>query len=70
MNMFSWKTITLEPGDVIFMNPLLIHKSEPTSATDAEDKRRLFINGFSSVGANSNPYPGEGSGETNNLIES
>ena len=62
-----WKTITLEPGDVLFTHPLSIHKSERTSAREEMDKRRLFINGFARVGANHKPYPGEGSGQQINF---
>lgn len=53
-------SLKLDPGDVIFMHPYLIHKSNPNSSLKS---RRILINGFSYPGANKRPYPGEGSAE-------
>lgn len=52
--------LLLNPGDIIFMHPYLVHGSEPNESTAM---RRIFINGFSYPGANKQPYPGEGSAE-------
>lgn len=51
--------VVLEPGDVAFFGPYVIHGSlENRSA----QPRRAFLNGFASPGANHRAYPGEGSG--------
>jgi len=52
--------ILLNPGDIVFMHPYLIHGSQPNESSLS---RRLFINGFSYPGANKQPYPGEGSAQ-------
>lgn len=52
--------LILNPGDIVFMNPYLIHGSESNESTKS---RRIFINGFSYPGANKQPYPGEGSAQ-------
>ncbi len=52
--------LLLNPGDVIFMHPYLVHGSEPN---ESKESRRIFINGFSYPGANKQPYPGEGSAQ-------
>lgn len=48
----------LNPGDIVFMNPYLVHGSHPNESSVS---RRIFINGFAYPGANKQPYPGEGS---------
>jgi ectoine hydroxylase-related dioxygenase (phytanoyl-CoA dioxygenase family) len=50
--------LILNPGDIVFMHPYLVHGSEPNKSISP---RRAFINGFSYPGANKKPYPGEGS---------
>lgn len=52
--------LLLNPGDIIFMHPYLVHGSE---ANESALTRRIFINGFSYPGANKQPYPGEGSAQ-------
>lgn len=52
--------VQLNPGDVIFMHPYLIHGSEPNRS---EIPRRVFVNGFAYPGANNQPYPGKGSAQ-------
>jgi ectoine hydroxylase-related dioxygenase (phytanoyl-CoA dioxygenase family) len=54
----------LNPGDIIFMHPYLIHGSYPNKSNVS---RRIFINGFAYPGANTQPYPGEGSSKTIDL---
>jgi ectoine hydroxylase-related dioxygenase (phytanoyl-CoA dioxygenase family) len=49
----------LGPGDVALLSPFTVHGSKENRA---ETKRRLFINGFSSPGANRREYPGCGRG--------
>ncbi len=51
--------VLMEPGDVAFFSPYSIHGSQPNNS---QQKRRVFINGFALVGANTRQYPGEGSG--------
>lgn len=61
-SLFDIKTgipVLMEPGDVAFFSPYSIHGSQPNNS---QDKRRVFINGFALVGANTRQYPGEGSG--------
>ncbi|MBI2666495.1 phytanoyl-CoA dioxygenase family protein [Candidatus Woesearchaeota archaeon] len=51
--------LLMQPGDVLFFGPYLIHGSrENTSATP----RRMFINGFAYPGANQREYVGSGKG--------
>ncbi len=52
--------LLLNPGDIVFMHPYLIHGSQPNESSMS---RRAFINGFSYPGANKQPYPGEGSAQ-------
>lgn len=52
--------LLLEPGDTIFMHPVLLHQSE---ANESDQPRKMFINGFSYPEANKKPYPGAGSTE-------
>ena len=54
------EALLLEPGDTLFMHPLLLHFSGENTS---QNPRRLFINGFSYPGANKKPYPGRGSSE-------
>lgn len=49
----------MQPGDVVFFGPYTIHGS---TANTSNQPRRVFINGYASVGANTRVYPGEGSG--------
>lgn len=51
--------LTMDPGDVLFFGPYLIHGSEENRSTQM---RRILINGFSYPGANRKIYPGKGSG--------
>ena len=51
--------LEMQAGDVLLMDPYLIHSSEPNQGNHA---RRVFINGFSCPGANHRDYPGRGSG--------
>ena len=57
-------TVTLDPGDVMFFHPLLLHFSEPNMH---EPFRRVIISSCSYPGANKRPYPGQGSGERINV---
>jgi len=52
--------LVLNPGDIVFMHPYLVHGSEPNESTNP---RRIFINGFSYPGSNKQPYPGDGSAQ-------
>lgn len=52
--------LVLNPGDIVFMHPYLVHGSE---ANSSNEPRRIFINGFAYPGANKSPYPGTGSAE-------
>ncbi len=54
----------MQPGDIIFMHPYLVHGSKPNESTGS---RRTFINGFSYPGSNTQPYPGKGSSENIDL---
>ncbi len=56
--------ISMNAGDMLFMNPLLVHGSSPNISGDESDERILFINGFSPFGFNKGQYPGVGSGQT------
>ncbi len=52
--------VLLEPGDVLFFHPLLVHSSEKNTSSIS---RKALINGFSFPGANKASYPGDGSCE-------
>ena len=52
--------LILEPGDVAFFHPYVIHGSKPNNS---QHSRRVFINGFAYPGANFRKYPGCGLGE-------
>jgi len=56
--------LLLSPGDLVVWHPYLIHGSDPNKFST---QRRIFINGFSYPGANTKPYPGDGSAQTINL---
>jgi ectoine hydroxylase-related dioxygenase (phytanoyl-CoA dioxygenase family) len=51
--------LVLAPGDTLFMSPFTVHGSGPNRGTT---RRRLFINGFATPGANRREYPGAGRG--------
>lgn len=51
--------LVLAPGDTLFMSPFTVHGSGPNCGTT---RRRLFINGFATPGANRREYPGAGRG--------
>lgn len=53
--------LLMQPGDVAFFNPYVIHGSQPNKSNGP---RRVFINGFAYPGANQKIYPGNGSGRT------
>lgn len=53
-------SLEMQPGDIVAWGPYLIHGSKPNTG---DKPRRLFINGFSSPGANKRIYPGDGSGQ-------
>lgn len=57
-------TVVLEPGDVVFFHPLLLHYSEPNTKLPF---RRVLVSSCSYPGANRMPYPGKGSGERINV---
>lgn len=57
--------IQMKAGDILFMNPYLVHGSYPNTSAR---RRILFINGFSYPGANKKPYPGEGSAQRIQLL--
>ncbi len=52
--------LSLQPGDVLFMHPLVVHQEPNASAKSTT----VFINGFSYPGANQGLYPGRGSAES------
>lgn len=56
--------LVLNPGDLVLWHPYLIHGSDPNQFSTP---RRIFINGFSYPGANTKPYPGEGSAQSVSL---
>lgn len=56
--------LNLNPGDIVFMHPYLVHGSEPN---ESAKPRRIFINGFSYPGANKQRYPGDGSSQSISL---
>jgi ectoine hydroxylase-related dioxygenase (phytanoyl-CoA dioxygenase family) len=51
--------LVLAPGDTLFMSPFTVHGSGPNRGAT---RRRLFINGFATPGANRREYPGAGCG--------
>lgn len=51
--------VRLDPGDTLVLSPFTVHGSE---ANVSSRRRRLFINGFCSAGANRRVYPGAGTG--------
>ncbi len=51
--------LRLDPGDTALLSPFVVHGSGPNHGAT---KRRLFINGFASPGANRREYPGAGRG--------
>ncbi|MBP6217322.1 MAG: phytanoyl-CoA dioxygenase family protein [Oligoflexales bacterium] len=55
----------LKPGSTIFFHPYLIHASFPNQS---DKSRRVFINGYSSPGANHRVYPGCGLGKRISLL--
>lgn len=55
----------IAPGDTFCMNQDLVHFSLPNESSLS---RIILINGFSVVGANHNPYPGEGSAQLVELV--
>lgn len=57
--------VLMEPGDVLFFGPYLIHGSEVNTSNLS---RRIFINGFAYPGANKKKYPGDGAGELIKLV--
>ena len=56
---FELVHLTMEPGDLAFFHPYVIHGS---SANNSTKERRVFINGFSFPNANKFSYPGAGTG--------
>lgn len=56
---------SLNQGDTLCMNQYLVHFSLPNESLLS---RNILINGFSVVGANHNPYPGEGSAQLIDLV--
>ncbi len=57
--------LTMEPGDLAFFHPFVIHGS---SANKSSQERRVFINGFAYPGANHFSYPGAGTGVRVSLL--
>lgn len=56
--------LILNPGDLVLWHPYLIHGVNHSAfKTD----RKIFINGFSYPGANTKPYPGDGSAKSVDL---
>ncbi len=55
----SGEACLMQPGDVAFFSPYSVHGSHPNNS---KGSRRVFINGFALIGANTRQYPGEGSG--------
>jgi hypothetical protein len=58
--------LLLNPGDVAFMHPYLIHGSFPN---ESEQSRIILINGFAYPGANIKAYPVAGSAEEIILVD-
>ncbi|XWN35453.1 MAG: phytanoyl-CoA dioxygenase family protein [Roseivirga sp.] len=56
--------LLLAPGDTVLMHVYLLHNSLPNHSTA---ERKTLINGFSLLGSNHEPYPGEGSAQPINL---
>ena len=52
-------TVTMPAGSVVLFGPYTIHGSTQNRSSQA---RRLFINGYAAMAANTRVYPGEGSG--------
>ncbi|HMO02236.1 MAG TPA: phytanoyl-CoA dioxygenase family protein [Oligoflexia bacterium] len=52
-------TLEMSPGDIVFINPYLIHGSYPNNSPGTT--RYLLVNGYAAVGANHRLYPGRGS---------
>jgi len=50
--------LLMKKGTVVIMHPDLVHGSKPNHSND---RRCIFINGYSYPGANHKPYPGRGS---------
>jgi ectoine hydroxylase-related dioxygenase (phytanoyl-CoA dioxygenase family) len=51
----------MRPGTTVFFSPYVVHGSYPNNSSG---RRRVFINGYAYPGANSDEYPGVGSGRT------
>ena len=51
--------IEADPGTAVLLHPFAVHASGPNLS---RSKRRAFINGFASPGANHRVYPGAGTG--------
>lgn len=51
--------IAMPAGSVVLFGPYTIHGSTPNRSNRP---RRLFINGYAALGANTRTYPGEGAG--------
>ena len=66
INFNSAIPLLLNPGDLVFIHPYLVHGSFPN---ESEESRLLLVNGFSYPGANIKKYPGIGSAERIHLIE-
>lgn len=56
---FELVSLEMDPGDLIFFHPFLIHGSSPNFSSK---ERRVLINGFAYPGANHFSYPGAGKG--------
>lgn len=52
--------VLMNPGDVLFFGPFLIHGSHPNLSLHP---RKAFINGYAYPGANKRLYPGAGVGQ-------
>lgn len=55
--------LSMNPGDILFMHPKLIHWSGPN--TSSTQNRRTLLTAFCAYGANHKPYPG---GDINAVI--
>gem|GEM_PF-2953231 len=53
--------LILEPGDVVFVHPYLVHGSKPNMS---DTSRLLLVDIFAHPGATNKPYPGLGSAKT------
>jgi ectoine hydroxylase-related dioxygenase (phytanoyl-CoA dioxygenase family) len=65
VNISTTKQLIMPAGSLLFMHPYLLHCSEPNRT---QQSRLTLINGFSYPGANTAPYPGQGSGERIRLV--